>query len=91
MARMRGIATRVEELLGQAVVATTPVAGEWRAAIPRACGSISRSSSRSIRRSPGTPLARPRRSSSASRGSSASRVATITLPVRRASMRRSEQ
>jgi fructosamine-3-kinase len=27
MARMRGIATRVEELLGQAVVATTPVAG----------------------------------------------------------------
>jgi fructosamine-3-kinase len=27
MARMRGIATRVEQLLGQAVVATTPVAG----------------------------------------------------------------
>ena len=53
---------------------TTPVAGECRAAIPVACGSISRSSSGPIRRSPGprspvpaaparrAPPARPRRS-----------------------------
>ena len=46
---------------------TTPVSGEWSAAIPRACGSISRSPSASTRRRPGTSFARPRRSSSSSR------------------------
>ena len=47
---------------------TTPVAGECRAATPRACGSISAISSAPTRRRPGTSLARPRRSSSSSRG-----------------------
>ena len=63
-----------------AAKSTTPVAGEWSAAIPAAWGSISRSSLGSIRRRPGTPLARPRRSSSSRRGSSDGSVATITLP-----------
>ncbi len=60
---------------------TTPVSGEWSAAIPVACGSISRSSSGPIRRSPGTSFSRPLRSSSSSAASSPSSVATITLPL----------
>ena len=59
--------------------------------MPRAWGSISRSSSGPIRRSPGTAFAGPRRSSSSRRGSSDRSVATITLPSRRASIPRSSQ
>jgi hypothetical protein len=70
---------------------TTPVAGECRAEIPAAWGSISRSTSASIRRSPGTPLAAARRSSSSRPGSSDSSVATITLPDRSARIPRRSQ
>ncbi len=73
------------------VKSTTPVAGEWSAATPRACGSNSRISSSPIRRRPGTWFAWPRRSSSSSRGSSVSSAATISLPSLRASIPRSSQ
>ena len=53
-------------------------------ATPTAWGSISAISSAPRRRRPGTPLACPRRSSSSRRPSSACRVATTSLPVRRA-------
>jgi hypothetical protein len=65
-----------------AVKSTIPVAGEWSAAMPVAYGSISRSSAALNRRRPGTPFARPRRSSSSSPGSSDSSSATISLPQR---------
>ena len=65
-----------------AAKSTIAVAGECSAAIPAACGSISRRPAASRRRRPGTPLAAPRRSSSSSAGSSARSSATISLPQR---------
>ena len=74
-----------------AAKSTTPVYGECRAPTPAAWGSTSAISVASRRRRPGTPLACPRRSSSARRPSSACRVATISLPVRGAAIPRSSQ
>ncbi len=70
---------------------TTPVAGECSAAMPRACGSISCSSSGPTRRSSGTSLAIPRRSSSSKRSISDCSVATISFPERRCSIPRASQ
>ena len=63
-----------------------PVPGRCSAAIPVACGSIARTPSASRRRTPGTPLACARRSSSSSAGSSPGVSATISLPIRRTSI-----
>jgi hypothetical protein len=70
---------------------TTAVAGEWSASTPLTCGSNSAISSARSRFSPGTPLARPRRSSSSSRGTSPLSSATISLPSWRAGIPRSWQ
>ena len=77
-------ASRRQRRAATAAKSTTPVSGEWSAGHPAACGSISRSSSAPRRRSPGTPLARPRRSSSSSAGE-------LALVARRRSACRSAQ
>ncbi len=61
---------------------TIPVEGECNPATPRQWGSSSAISAASRRRRPVTPLARPRRSSLSSGGTSAALRATITLPQR---------
>ena len=67
--------------LGDLAVVDDRGGGRVDRRIAAACGSISRSSSLSRSRSPSTPLAVPRSKSVWSRGSSASEVATITLPI----------
>jgi hypothetical protein len=56
------------------------VSGECSATSPVACGSISRISPAPMRRSPGTPLAVAVFSSASKRPSSASSIATTSLP-----------